>query len=260
MAQSGTSLGNYIQSLDRGLQLVELISQSSDPMSLTKLAELLNVDRSSAYRLLSTLENRGYVIQDPETKRYRLGMEVIVLSRHAIDGLNLHAVAKPFLKQLVRESQESANLAVFAGGQAVCIDYEPTLTPLAVTNEIGVTFALHASAIGKMLLSSLDQGLWMELLEKYPPVGYTPRTITDIESFKRHLELISTRGYAVDDEERYLGVRCVAVLIYGHTKKPIGAISIAGPTVRMELGRVPQVAELVKKTAADISAAMGCPK
>jgi len=249
--------GAYIQSLDRGLQLLELLSLAKEPMGLPELSKALGVDRSTVHRLLGTLLKRGYVQQDLDSKRYELGLKVVELSRRAIDRLSLRAVAKPFLKQLVRETGESANLAVMASNQAICIDHEPSPLALAVTNDIGVPFALHATAIGKVLLAALPDDQLMSLSDAGHLVAYTPRTITDFRTLQVHLQLIRQQGYAFDDEERFIGVRCIAAPIHDHRCKVVAALSLSGPTTRMTLEKVPTLAELVKKTAADISMALG---
>jgi len=249
--------GSYVQSLNRGLQLLELLGLAEEPAGLPELSETLGVDRSTVHRLLSTLLRRGYVRQDPDSKRYWLGLKVVELSRLAIDRLSLRAVAKPYLKRLVRETGESANLAVMADDHALCLDHEPSPSALAVTNDIGMVFVLHATAAGKVLLAALPEAQQKELLETEPLSAYTPRTMTDFPTLQMHLQLVQQQGYALDDEERYVGVRCLAGPIRDHRGKVVGALSLSGPTTRVTLDRVPALAELVMRIAADISVEMG---
>lgn len=248
---------SYVQSLARGLQLLELLSLSEEPMGLPELSRVLNVDPSTVYRLLGTLLQHGYVRQDPDSKRYCLSLKVVELSRRAIDRLGLRAVAKPYLKRLVEQTGESANLGVMIDNQVLCVDHEPSSLALAVTNEIGVSFALHATAMGKALLAALPDDQLSSLLDRMELPAYTPRTIADRATLQAHLQVIRRQGYALDDEERFIGVRCLAAPIHDHQGKVIAAISLSGPTVRMTLDKVPAWAELIKKTAAEISAAMG---
>ena len=249
--------GSYVQSLNRGLQLLELLGLAEKPAGLPELSEALGVDRSTVHRLLSTLLWRGYVQQDPDSKRYWLGLKVVELSRLAIDRLSLRSVAKPYLKRLVRETGESANLAVMADDHALCLDHEPSPSALAVTNDIGVPFAPHATSAGKVLLAALPEAQQKELLETEPLSAYTPRTMTDLPTLQMHLQLVQQQGYALDDEERYVGVRCLAGPIRDHRGKVVGALSLSAPTMRVTLDKVPALAELVRRIAADISVEMG---
>jgi len=249
--------GSYVQSLDRGLYLLELLGLAEEPAGLPELSEALGVDRSTVHRLLSTLLWRGYVQQDPGSKRYWLGLKVVELSRLAIDRLSLRSVTKPYLKRLARETGESANLAVMSDGHALCLDHEPCPLALAVTNDIGMVFVLHATAAGKVLLAAVPEAQQKDLLETEPLSAYTPRTMTDLPTLQMHLQLVQQQGYALDDEERYVGVRCLAGPLRDHRGKVVAAVSISGPTTRVTLDRVPALAELVVRIAADISVEMG---
>ena len=246
-----------IQSLDRGLQLMEILSQSDTPMGLPELAEILDVDRSTVHRLLSTLLQRGYVTQDPENKRYTVGYKVISLSRRAIDGYSLRVTAKPYLSELTQETGESSNLCVPSGDNAVCIDYEASPSPLAVTNDIGIEFLYHATAGGKVLLAYMPESKRSEIIENYELTGFTPRTITTKERFINTLDIIREQGYAVDDEEHFIGVRCIAAPIRDYSTKVIAALSVSGPSTRMTLANIPEIAAITIRIANEVSQALG---
>jgi IclR family KDG regulon transcriptional repressor len=246
-----------VQSLDRGLQLLELLSLADEPQGLPEMADVLEVDRSTVHRLLATLLQRGFVQQDPESRRYVMGLKMVELSRRAIDRLSPRLVSKPYLKQLVQQTGESANLAILAGGQAICIEHEPSPSALAVTNEIGAVFALHATACGKVLIAALPPDEQRELVEADLDSGFTPRTITDLAALQVHLQHVQQQGYAVDDEERYIGARCVAAPVRGLSGKVVAAISLSGPAMRMTLDMIPLVSRQVMHIASAISAELG---
>lgn len=246
-----------VQSLDRGLQLLELLGAAREPMSLADLAELVQVDRSTAHRLLGTLGQRGYIGQDARTKRYSLGLKIVELGRHALEGLSLRAVARLYLEALARESGESANLVVRAGGQAVCVELEPSPSILSVTNEIGAVFAPHATAAGKVLLAYTPEADRLAWLGAAARPAFTPRTLTDLAALTSHLQQVTRQGFAVDDEESHLGVRCVAAPIHDHRGKVVAALSLSGPAMRVTLERLPALTALVLKTARAISTALG---
>lgn len=246
-----------VQSLDRGLQLLELLGAAHEPMSLGDLAELVQVDRSTAHRLLGTLGQRGFIGQDARTKRYSLGLKIVELGRHALDGLSLRTVARSYLKELARESGESANLIVRAGGQAVCVELEPSPSILSVTNEIGAVFAPHATAAGKVLLAHATEADRLAWLGAAARPAFTPRTLSDLAALTSHLQQVMRQGFAVDDEESHLGVRCVAAPIRDNRGAVAAALSLSGPAMRVTLERLPTLTALVVKTARAISTALG---
>ncbi len=246
-----------IQALDRGLYLMEILSRSDKPMGLPELAELLEVDRSTVHRLLSTLLQRNYVTQDPENKRYSVGYKVISLSRRAIDGYSLRATIKPYLIQLTQETGESSNLCVPSSDHAVCIDYEASPSPLAVTNDIGIEFLYHATAGGKVLLAFMPEEKRNQIINSYKLTEFTPRTITTRERLNNTLDTIRVQGYAVDDEEHYIGVRCIAAPIRDYSTKVIGALSVSGPSTRMTLANIPEIAAITIRIANEVSQALG---
>ncbi|GAP15813.1 transcriptional regulator [Longilinea arvoryzae] len=248
---------SLIQSLDRGLQLLEIISQAKEPMGLPELSELLNVDRSTVHRLLGTLQKRNYVVQDAVTKHYSLGLKVIELSRRALDGINFRSIAKPYLKRLSKETGESTNLFILTNNHAVCVDYEASPSPLAVTNDTGIIYIMHATAGGKVLLAFMPEAIQQKVINSSPLPAFTPRTFTDASTLMMHLQQIRAQGYAIDDEERYVGVRCIAAPIFDHTGKNIAGISISGPASRVTLDKIPELAQFVVRAANDISAELG---
>lgn len=256
--QPSAAKGSVIQALDRGLQLIDLISQAATPVPLARLACDLNVNRSTAHRLLGTLVAHGYIRQDPVTKYYSLGLKLLELSRHIIDELDLSALARPFLKALVQESGEGVSLISLSGAQAVCLDHEPSSAALAVTTHIGSHFPLHATAAGKILLAGLPPDQSQSFLEPSSFVPYTPHTITHAPTLMRHISLARERGYAMDDEEWYQGVRSIACAVYDHRQQVVRALSLGGPSARMTLERIPTLVAAVGRAAAQLSEALGC--
>lgn len=251
---------SLIQSLDRGLQLLEKISLANEPMGLPELADLLEVDRSTVHRLLSTLQQRNYVVQDIQSKKYSLGMKVIELSRRGLDSINFRAIVKPYLKRLSKETGESTNLFVLTNDHAVCVDYEASPSPLAVSNDIGIIYFMHATAGGKVLLAFLPEQVSERIIRGSSLNSFTPRTIIDINSLQMHLLQIREQGYSLDDEERYIGVRCIAAPIFDHTRKVIAGISMSGPASRVTLDRVKELSKFVIQASEDISTALGYTK
>jgi len=237
-----------IQSLARGLKIMELMAVSEEGIGITELAEKLGVDKSSASRLVHTLVSHGYAEQIPGTRRFRLGPQVVRLSRSLLTRMPLREEAKPFLRQLVDRTGECAHLAILAQGQALYIDQVESPATLRVTTGVGTLAPLHCTALGKCLLAFTDD---VPLPPELP--AFTPRTITDPDTLRLHLEQTRRQGYAVDDEEYDYGVRCVAAPVYDFRGKVIGAIGISGPAGRMNLDRLPEYARIVMEASKGLS-------
>ncbi|MCC7353348.1 MAG: IclR family transcriptional regulator [Anaerolineae bacterium] len=250
-------MGRDIQSLARGLDILTTLAESDRPMGVTEIAQALNVDKSTAFRLLSTLANRGFVAQEPDTRRYRPDLRIVELSRRVLDRIELRSIAKPPLKRLQRLTGESAHLAVLADGRAVYIDQEESNATLSVNAEIGRQAPAHCTAIGKSLIAYMSQEELSHFLGAEGLTRYTPRTITTLRELIPHLESVRERGYAVDDEEFDAGVRCLAAPIRDYRRKVIASIGISGPASRMTLDRMPELGVVVVKTAEEVSRLIG---
>lgn len=236
-----------IQSLARGLKILELMAASADSVGITELADELGIDKSSVSRLVQTLANHGYAEQDPQNRRYRLGPQIVRLSRNLLTRMPLRDEAKPFLRSLVDRTGECAHLAILAQNQALYIDQVESPSSLRVTTGVGTLGPLHCTALGKSLLA-FGTAVFPEQLP-----AFTLRTITDSDTLRHHLEQTRRQGYAVDDEEYELGVRCVAAPVYDYRGKVVGAIGISGPAGRMSLDRVVDFAGIVIEVSQDLS-------
>jgi IclR family KDG regulon transcriptional repressor len=230
---------NEIQSLARGLKILDLLGQSQDGISITELAEILSVDKGSASRLVSTLARYGYAEKDEVTRRYHLGSQVVSLSRSVLTRLPLREAAKPFLRQMMERTGECAHLAVPAQGRVLYIDQVESPATLRVNAQVGTMNPLHCTALGKALLAFGDVEI-PDTLERY-----TPQTIKSKRALQQHLDEIRQTGYAVDDEEFDNGVRCIAVPIFDFRGKAVGSIGISGPASRVTHERLPELAATV---------------
>jgi IclR family transcriptional regulator, KDG regulon repressor len=237
-----------IQSLARGLRTMELMAASEDGVGITELADSLGIDKSSASRLVQTLVNYGFAEQVVVSRRYKLGPQVVRLSRSLLTRMPLRDEAKPFLRQLVDQTGECAHLAILTQGQALYIDQVESPASLRVTTGVGTLAPLHCTALGKCLMAfSPDVPLPKDL------PAFTPRTITDTKTLSAHLEQTRQRGYAVDDEEYDYGVRCVAAPVFDFRGKVIGAIGISGPAGRMGLDKITDVGSIVMQASQALS-------
>ncbi len=228
-----------IQSLARGLQIIDMLEKSTDGITITEVAERLNLDKSSGSRFMKTLANYGYAEQNRNTRRYHLGPRVISLSQSLLAGISLREQAKPFLQELVEQTGECAHLAILSQNRALYIDQVDTSAVLRVSTGIGTMAPLHCTALGKVLLAF---GIAV-MPDEFD--SHTPRTITDVEILKVHLEQICRQGYATDDEEYMQDVRCIAVPVYDLNDELACAMGISGPAGRITLERIPELAQAV---------------
>jgi IclR family transcriptional regulator, KDG regulon repressor len=236
-----------IQSLARGLKVLDILSRAEHSVGITELAEMLAIDKGSASRLLSTLAHYGYAEKDPSSRRYQLGPQVVTLSRSLLARMPLREVAKPFLRQLMERTGECSHLAVCAQSKVLYIDQVESPATLRVNAQVGQTAPLHCTALGKALLA-FGSAEMPDTLE-----SYTLRTITDGSVLRAHLEQVRRQGYAVDDEEYDHGVRCVAVPVYDFREKVVGAVGISGPSSRMTLERLQEIAAAMVEVGQTLS-------
>ncbi|UCH24859.1 MAG: IclR family transcriptional regulator [Trueperaceae bacterium] len=230
-----------IQTLARGLQIIDQLEASAAGMSVTSIAEMFGVDKSSASRFIKTLVSYGYAEQDPATRLYKLGPRLVSLGQSVLNKISFRDQARPFLRQLVAQTGECAHLAKLANGGALYIDQVDTPASLRVSTDVGTLGPLHCTALGKVLLAFAEVPIPGELK------GFTARTIVTQDSLRSHLEQVRQLGYAIDDEEYNVGVRCVAAPVYDVNGDLAGAIGISGPTGRVTLERIPEFAEIVKR-------------
>lgn len=239
-----------IQSLARGLQILDLFASPGCVWSVTDIATRLGVSKSSASRLARTLAAHGYLAADPNSRGYKLGakMERPGDSRR---GLGLRDVARPFIFPLMKNTGECAHTALASRGHALVIDDVESTASLRVAGGVGRLNMSHCTAVGKCLLA-FGALPFPEVLPRR-----MSQTITEPEDLERHLDIIRQQGFAFDDEENEPGVRCVAAPVYDETGRVVGCIGISGPTVRMTPDRITELADMVMQTAHEITAVLG---
>ena len=201
-----------VQSIERAFDLLEMLADAGGALGLSELATVSGLPLPTVHRLMRTLVNRGYVRQEA-SRRYTLGSRLIRLGE--ISSQTLGTWLRPFLAQLVRLTGETANLAMLDGDEVVYIAQVPSPHSMRMFTEPGRRVQPHCTAVGKALLAQLPPGEARALLERDGMPAYTPATITDPDLLIAHLEVIRKQGYAVDEGEQEIGVRCFAVAVPG---------------------------------------------
>ena len=222
-----------IQSVTNALNLLEEFKGDRDELGVTELSKRLNLHKNNIFRLLATLEAKGYIEQNKATENYRLGVKSLELGQTFIKQLGLVRQAKPFLKEIVKECNEMAYIGTIRQNSVVYLHVEEADQTVKVANRVGWRFPIHCTGIGKAQIAYASE----EELEKLGILDnmekFTSDTIVDKVEFIKHLKEVAKRGYAIDNEEYNQGVRCVGGPIRDYTGRIVGGISVSGPSFRM---------------------------
>ncbi|MGI9952537.1 IclR family transcriptional regulator [Moorellaceae bacterium AZ2] len=247
-----------VQAVDRALSILEALARAEGPVMLSALSAELGLHISTVHRLLNTLARRGFVEQEPYQGRYRLGLKVFEIGNRALYTLDIRAVARPYLRELVEEFNETANLAVLDGSEVVYIDQVESKNMIKMLARPGTRGPAYCTGAGKVLLAALSPSQLEKFLAATPLKPYTPATITDPDQLKQELEKVRHQGFAVDKGELEEGVRCVAAPIKNHEQRVVAALSVSGPSSRItdELLQG-KLVERVRTAALNISQALG---
>jgi IclR family pca regulon transcriptional regulator len=247
-----------IEALTRGLEILSLFSSDQPSLSLMEVVAALKINKSTAYRVLSTLETLGYLERDANTRRYRPSLKVLELGFTALNSLEVRQVARPYLERLAQEVNETASLGMLNGMDVVYIDRVRNRSIVGVVLGVGSHVSAHCTALGKVLLAYLPQEELKSRLVQSNLTALTPRTFVEPSKLLDELELIRQRGYAINDEELAIGLRAVAAPIRDLSQKTVAAINVSGPVTTISLRRLKnELAPAVVETAAQISAALG---
>lgn len=245
-----------IQSVERAIALLKAFGEAEPDLGVTELSRQMGLHKSTISRLLATLEQGGLVEQDSRTGRFRLGLGLTTLAGLALNQLDVRDVAYPYLAELARLSGETTTLSVLNGREAVNVEEVPGPQPVKHIGWVGRRLPLHATAAGKPLLAHLSAAD-IEAVLAQPLSAHTPRTLISADELRRELERIRRIGHAVADEEYELGLTAVGAPVRDHRGRVVASITISGPTFRLPSEKLPGLGTLVKRTAGQISAALG---
>ncbi len=240
-----------VQTLARGLKIIDLLADADDGLTAADLINLLGIDKSGISRLMRTLVAYRFVERDDEVRRYYLGNHVRELGHRAGQHLMLRELAQPHLVKLSLVSAENAHVAVHSSSQALTIADQPSTEPLRVVSEVGRRMPLHCSAVGKCLLA------FAGIVTPAILPRFTDHTITDPQALDRALLKTQRQKYAVDDEELTHGVRGIAVPVRNREGRTVAALGISGPSVRLTKAAIPDMAKLLITSASAISQELG---
>jgi IclR family acetate operon transcriptional repressor len=249
VAEEKAARDGSVQSLRRAFELLERLADTGGEASLSELAATSGLPMPTIHRLIRTLVALGYVRQNTN-RRYALGARLIRLGENA--SMQFGTWARPLLAELVDEVGETANLAVLERDEVVYVAQVPSKHSMRMFTEVGRRVLPHGTGVGKAILSQLPPDEARALVLRTGMPAYTEHTVTDPDVLLRHLAKIANQGYAVDESEQELGVRCVAAPLTG-TPAP-AAVSVSGPEGRLTKEAVSRIAPAVQRIAATLSA------
>jgi IclR family acetate operon transcriptional repressor len=250
-----TGQGTVI-ALDRGLVVLQALASEGN-MSLTDLSLKVGVPTSSAHRILMTLEKRGFTDLSEDTNEWSIGIESFRVGNSYLERTNLIESSLKSMRNLVEATGETANLAIADGGDVVFISQVESNNPIRAFFLPGSRGDMHASGIGKALLANMLRRDVENILHSKGCPEYTDKTLTTPVELFRDLETTRERGWAFDDEERYIGMRCIASCIYNSYGEAIAGISVSGPTVRFPDHSLQMIGSQVRTAADEITALTG---
>ena len=246
-----------IGSVQRAIDILNLFGSQTPELGTTEIARALGLHKSTTASLVYTLEANGFLNQNSETRKYRLGLKLVERAFAMLDQVEIRRIAYPALQELRDRWNETVNLAILDGADVVFIERMLGTKALGMSSEVGRREPAHSTALGKAILSCYPPADVKGLVAAHGLPSVTPRTITDSSKFYAELDRVREQGYAVDDEENEIGGRCIAVPIFDHTGNVVAAVSISAPTARLPMSDVPQAGAMVRETAKAISRGLG---
>lgn len=254
--KDSTGKKQLIGSLTKGLIILEIMMQR-DNVGVTEIAKALKINKSSAYRLLITLEERGFVKQDQISGKYSLGMKLAGFRTKILEGLDIRDIGRPFLVKLTEETKESAALSMLQKDRVVVVEKNLSREPISANLYVGLVEPLHCTALGKVLLAFQPAEKQQRLIASISLERFTSNTIVDPDKLTEELAGVRKKGYAIDDEEYSVGMRCLAGPVFNSKGDIIAAIGISGPVTRLTINVVDYYAEIIKQVSQEFSSNMG---
>ena len=246
-----------VQSLGRAFSILEEVARHREGIGLAELSKRVGLHNSTTFHLAKTMVSLGYMRQERDSKRYRVGRPLFALAASALDEIEMVNLATPVLEDLSRETGESGHFAVRMGDAVVVIARTSGTGAFQLTDRVGVVRPAHCTALGKIILASLRPDQLKRFLERVELKPSTKKSVTDQSVLLREITEIRRTAIAFDDGEFNPEVRCVAVPVYNFTGEVIGALGISGPIWRMSDQVLQSRAKLVQTAASRLSTEFG---
>ncbi|MEZ5844705.1 MAG: IclR family transcriptional regulator [Hyphomicrobiaceae bacterium] len=246
-----------VQSIERAFAILEEVARRRDGVRLAELARSLGLHTSTTFHLVKTMVKLGYLRQVSEDKTYRIGTLLFRLAGSALDDVEMSGLAAPVLERLSAATGETSHFAIRSGDDVIVLARTVGSGAFQLADRVGAVRPAHATALGKILLSGLEEDQLLAYLERRPPTALTPRTITDTQLLVHEIRVVGSKGIAYDDGEFNTEARCVAVPVRDFTGRIIGAIGISGAVWRLSLQALNEKTMHVQAAAGQLSVAFG---
>jgi IclR family acetate operon transcriptional repressor len=246
-----------VQSVDRALLIIETLAEDDEGYRLSDLAIRTGLSTSTVHRLLATLEKRRFVQFDRYESKWHVGAQSFAVGATFTRRRNFTAQAMPFLRKLRDQTRETANLAVVDDGFIIVLTRMESREIMRSLTKVGGRVAMVASGVGKAVLATYSDEDVNAIIRRQGMPRLTEKSIVRPSELLRDLQAIRRQGYAVDDEEARMGLRCVAAVVYSDCSEPLAAISVSGMTSRITEDRLPALGRTVREVAAELTVALG---
>ena len=248
---------DQVQSLVRALAIVNRLAAADEGVTLTEVGQQVGLSPSTAHRLLTTLEQERYVHFDAERRLWSVGVQAFVAGNAFLKTRSLVPTARPHMRALMEESEETVNLAVEDQFEAIYLAQVECRQMMRAFARPGARVPLHCSSVGKALLSAMPDSDLAKILHRQGLPRVTIKTINTTAALREDLGRARERGYAIDDEEHAVGLRCIAAVVFSENADPVAAVSLSGPMARIPDERIPLLGDRVRRKADTITAQLG---
>jgi DNA-binding IclR family transcriptional regulator len=255
-----SSPGSSVKALEKSLLILEILANSGGEIDLSTLNRHTQIPKSTLLRLLNTLKNHNFVLQDSQSRRFRLGWALIHLGKAAEQSFNLIQIVHPFMEDLASQTGETVSLVLLDGDHAIYVDQVVSSSIIRGHPPIGTPLHLHCTASGKVLLGAFSSQEFESFIGRTQLVKKTEKSIVNPLVLQEEIRRIQKQGYAFDDEETEIGGRCVAAPVFNKQGHIEASVSIVGPSTRIRQSDLVSIATVVKRVADQASAVLGFEK
>lgn len=238
--------------LERGLAVLEAIARSRGGLTLSQLTRYLDLPKSSMFCLLRTLEQCGYLFRDPDTGKYSVSLRVCNLANLALNGIGLRDKARPHLRKLSEQTRLTVHMGILENRSCLLIEKVTPAGIHPIATWVGKHLSLHCTAIGKAIAAYMPEEDLTTLLREQGLMRHNENTICSVKRLKQDLTAVRQRGYAMDDEEEEISIRCIGAALF-EDGKVVGGLSLVGTTNEIHGGTIEHLSSLLVNTAAQIS-------
>ncbi len=248
---------NTVKSIVKAFDILELLDKRRE-LGITEISEALKMDKSTVHRIISTLKEKKYVVQNISNNKYSNSFKLFEMGNNVIERLGLRRLAQPYLEQVARITNETVNIAVMYDRDIIYIDKIESPATIKVDLNIGKRLPAYCTGLGKAMLAFMPEDKALKMLENVEFVKHTNKTVSDKKLLFKQFVRIREKGYCLDDEEYVEGLKCIAAPVFNYYGEVIAAISIAVPKYRYDEGEKNiGYGNLIRTTAASLSKEFG---